>query len=74
MPFTAEVHSGPHCTSPMAFVIRSMGGIDQVIEGARVKCGQAIATRGRRVCVEFFNSDGEFVTSRYFLEGLAGVS
>lgn len=68
--FTIHFHSGPRASDPMAFIIRAVGSLDQIVEGARVKCGQAIATRGRVVWVEFKDADENTVYERAFCEDL----
>ena len=66
--YVVSIHTGPHPTEPVAATYRSIASIDQLIEGARVKCGQLPKTRGRRVFVAVNRVSGAPVTSRIFQE------
>ncbi len=57
-PYVTTVDSGPDRRDRIAFHFRCVGSVDQIWESARVKCGQAIATRGRLVyvCIEDANN------------------
>ena len=66
--YVVTIHTGPHPTEPVASTYRSNASIDQLIEGARVKCGQLNKTRGKRVFVSFDHVSGAPVTSRIFQE------
>ena len=66
--YIVTIHTGPHPTEPVAASYRAVTPIDQLIEGARVKCGQLAKTRGRRVFVSFDHVSGAPVTSRIFQE------
>ena len=57
-PYVTTVHCGPDRTDRIAFHFRAIAPVDQIWESARVKCGQAIATRGRLVyvCIEDANN------------------
>ena len=71
MIITTLIHDGPHHTDKLANKILSVGTIESAIESARVTCGQKMATRGKRVFVEF--NDGETgapITSRVFCEDM----
>lgn len=52
--------------APPAFHFRATGSIDQILEGARIKCGQALATRGQQSFVELHDSDGVLVAYEVF--------
>ena len=57
-PYIATIRTGPERTDRIAFHFRAVGTVEQMWESARVKCGQAIATRGRLVyvCIEDANN------------------
>lgn len=69
MTYEVAIHTGPHPTDEIVWCKPSHGSIDQVLEGARVKCGQLLSTRGKRVFVEITDEHGTPITSRIFQEG-----
>lgn len=53
--YRVTIYSGPHYTDPVAHTYRCVGSVDQIREGARVKCQQIPATRDKRVWVDLFD-------------------
>jgi len=47
---------------------KAIGSLDQIIEGARIQCGQLLETRGKRARADFTDENGDLITRHVFYE------
>jgi hypothetical protein len=63
------IYAGPHYTDKIAKRYLTIGSLDQLREGARVKTQQLSATRNHRTWVDLIDPDGAPLTHWIFDEG-----
>ena len=63
------IYAGSHYTDPIAKRYLTVGSVDQIREGARVKVQQLLATRNRRTWVDLIGPDGAPLVHWNFDEG-----